>query len=323
MECMVGTDFRAVPCLISRSLGRFGEPSLPLTLLFFCLSLSACRAESPPAKVWDEFSGEKALQHVQKLVDLGPRPPGSETLENARAYIEKQLTDFGWHVDRQTFTDETPRGKVTFVNLIAKMPMRRKAMPMFLLCSHYDTKEFKDFRFLGANDGGSSTGVLLEMARVLGRHPELSGTIELVFFDGEEAFEEFSATDGIYGSRHFAKDLADSGKAGSYRGGILFDMVGDSSLDITLSPNSPPKMAQQIFAAADALKVRNHFTYFNGEITDDHSPLNAAGIPVIDLIDFNYPPWHTAGDTMDKLSPESLQIVGRVALYCLSESALK
>src|SRR6185503_966464 len=114
-----------------------------------------------------------------------------------------------------------------------------------------------------------------------------------------------------------------SGKAGNYRGGILFDMVGDRSLDITLSPNSPPKMAQQIFAAADALKVRNHFTYFDADITDDHSPLNAAGIPVIDLIDFNYPSWHTAGDTMDKLSAESIQIVGRVALYCLSESALK
>ena len=289
----------------------------PLLLL-----TASCHA-GEPAKVWEEFSGEKALQHVQHLVDFGPRPPGSEALEKTRGYIEKQLTDFGWHVTRQTFTDQTPQGKVTFVNLIAQMPMKRKAAPMFLLCSHYDTKIFDQFRFVGANDGGSSTGLLLEMGRVLGQHPELSGSVELVFFDGEEAFENFSQTDGIYGSRHFAQDLVDSGRVANYRGGILFDMVGDSSLDITLSPNSPSKLAQQIFAASDALKTRNHFTYFEADIMDDHTPLNAAGIPVIDLIDFNYPPWHTAEDTMDKLSAGSLEIVGRAALYCLSESALK
>src|SRR5438045_1203501 len=153
------------------------------------------------------------------------------------------------------------------------------------------------------------------MARVLALEPKLAQKIELVFFDGEEAFENFSETDGIYGSRHFAGELAKDKSAKSIRGGILFDMVGDRSLEITLPPNSPSKIAADILASADALKVRDHFTYFDQEVTDDHTPLNAAGIPVIDLIDFHYPRWHTAEDTMDKLSAASLQIVAAAETY--------
>src|SRR5438067_170497 len=113
------------------------------------------------------------------------------------------------------------------------------------------------------------------------------------------------------------------GKVISFRGGILFDMVGDRSLDITFPPNSPIKITRDIFASADALKLRNYFTYLDQDVTDDHSPLNAVGIPVVDVIDFHYPPWHTADDTMDKISAQSLQIVGSVAAYYLSEFAFK
>ncbi len=281
--------------------------------------------------IWTEFSGEKALAHVQKLVDFGPRPPGSEAIEKSRTYIENQLKSFGWRVTRQAFEDETPRGKVRFVNLIARFPAARddiQIVTSFLLCSHYDTKIFETFRFVGANDGGSSTGLLLEMARVLALHPNLAINFELVFFDGEEAYESFSESDGLYGSRYFARQLAldksiNDKSIQQFRGGILFDMVGDRSLDITLPPDSPTKIARDIFASADALKLRNYFTYFDQDITDDHTPLNAIGIPVVDVIDFHYPPWHTAEDTIDKLSPQSLQIVGSVAAYCLSQFALK
>ena len=275
--------------------------------------------------IWEEFSGEKALAHVQQLVDLGPRPPGSEALEKSRGYIEKQLSIFGWKVTRQVFSDETPRGKIQFINLIATFgPRGEKALPpSFLLCSHYDTKLFDTFRFVGANDGGSSTGLLLEFARVLAPHPELARKIEIVFFDGEEAFENFSGTDGIYGSRYFAKQLAASKTAKEFRGGILFDMVGDRSLNVTLPPDSPPQIVSKLFAAADALKVRDHFTYFDREITDDHTPLNAIGIATIDIIDFDFPWWHTSEDTIDKLSAQSLQTVGSVAAYYLSEFGLR
>jgi glutaminyl-peptide cyclotransferase len=163
----------------------------------------------------------------------------------------------------------------------------------------------------------------MEMARVLAKQPRLVERIELVFFDGEEAFENFSNTDGIYGSRHFAHELARNGTTKLFRGGILFDMIGDQNLKVTIPPNSPPHIARDIFASADALKVRDHFTYFDQDVTDDHTPLNAVGIPVIDLIDFRFSYWHTADDTIDKLSAQSLQIVGSVALYYLSEFALK
>lgn len=301
---------------MSSSFGR-------VSLSFGCLILAASCAKAERPNIWTQFSGDKALAHVQRLVDFGPRPSGSEAIEKSRVYIKEQLKASGWNVTEQPFADATPRGQVRFVNLIARFGAATKANDLFLLCSHYDTKIFDTFRFVGANDGGSSTGLLLELARVLGQQPRLAEKIELVFFDGEEAFENFSNTDGIYGSRHFAQELMQDGSAKSFQGGILFDMVGDRSLDITLPPNSPPKITRDIFASADALKLRNSFTYFDQDVTDDHTPLNAVGIPVIDLIDFHYPPWHTAEDTMDKLSPQSLQIVGSVVLYYLSEFAFK
>jgi len=300
----------------------FHRNALQLLLMMAWLAF-ADASLGAEAKIWDEFSGEKALAHVQRLVDLGPHPAGSEAIERARDYIEEQLRHSGWQVTRQAFTDDTPRGKIPFVNLIARFPGAAKALsPSFLFGSHYDTKLFDTIRFVGANDGGSSTGLLLELARVLGQHPSVARNVELVFFDGEEAIENFSETDGLYGSRYFAKQLQ-SQDAKHFRGGILFDMVGDRSLGITFPADSPAAMARDIFAAAEALKLRKYFSYLDRDMIDDHTPLNAIGIPTIDIIDFDYPPWHTADDTMDKISAQSLQIVGSVALNYLVEFGLK
>src|SRR2546423_5138070 len=252
---------------------------------------------SDQRKVWQDFSGDKALAHVQAMVDLGPRPPGTEAIDKTRAYLIKQLESAGWKVERQSFSDDTPRGKVQFVNLIATFGSQ--TAPSFLGCSHYDTKTFDNARFVGANDGGSSTGILIEMARVLAERPALAKNVELAFFDGEEAYVAFTDTDGLYGSRYFAKQLTAGNKAKQFRGGILLDMVGDKSLTITLPPDSPAELARGIFASAEALHGRKNFTYFDRDITDDHTPLNEIGIPVIDLIDFDYPPWHTPDDTID------------------------
>lgn len=280
----------------------------------------SCAAET---KIWEHFSGEKALAHVQRLVDFGPHPAGSQAIEKARDYIEEQLRHSGWQVARQAFTDDTPRGKIHFVNLIARFAAATKAAPpSFLFCSHYDSKLFDTFRFVGANDGGSSTGVLLELARVLGQQANIAAKVELVFFDGEEAYENFSGTDGLYGSRYFARELQREGGK-EFRGGILFDMVGDRSLGITFPADTPSAIARDVFAAADALNLREHFSYLDRDLIDDHVPLNAMGIPTIDIIDFDYPWWHTADDTMDKISAQSLQIVGSVALYYLAEFGLK
>ena len=307
----------------------------PLLLVAFIVIICTEGSRAAETKIWEEFSGEKARAHVQRLVDLGPHPAGSDAIEKARAYIEEQLRHSGWQITRQAFTDDTPRGKIHFVNLIARFPGdANPASPSFLLCSHYDTKLFDTIRFVGANDGGSSTGLLLELARVLGQQPGLARKIELAFFDGEEACENFSETDGLYGSRYFARQLQGEGAkqparsathsaAGGLRGGILFDMVGDSSLGITLPADSPAAVARDVFAAAEALKLRKYFSYLDRNLIDDHVPLNAIGIPTIDIIDFDYPWWHTADDTMDKISAQSLQIVGSVALYYLAEVALK
>ncbi len=302
---------------------RMYQPALVSFLLLFLISLIGAEPSRASQRgVWEEFSGEKDLAHVRQLVNFGPRLPGSDAIEKSRDYIENQLRLAGWQVTRQAFTDDTPRGKVRFVNLIARFPGQRSSAPSFLLCSHYDTKTFDSFRFVGTNDGGSSTGLLLELSRVLGQHPNLAAKIELAFFDGEEAYEHFSEADGLYGSRYFARQLGSSG-AKQFRGGILFDMVGDRSLTITLPPDSPAEMARDVFASAEALKFRNYFTYLGRELIDDHTPLNAIGIPTIDVIDFDFAWWHTADDTMDKVNAESLQIVGSVAAYYLSEFAPK
>lgn len=277
--------------------------------------VSGCGADRRPdnGEPWKEVSGTKALAHVQALVDFGPRPPGSEAIEKSRGYIIAQLEGFGWKVERQAFEGDTPRGKTQFVNLIATFGAH--ASPEFLVCSHYDTKTFDSGVFVGANDGGSSAGLLIELARVFGSRRVLAEKLQLVFFDGEEAYESFTDTDGLYGSRHFAAELTRTGKARRFRGGVLLDMIGDRSLDVTLPPDSPPGFAAGIFESADALKLRKYFTYSTGGILDDHTPLNAAGIPTIDLIDFDYDAWHTLGDTMDKISADSLGIVGAVTAH--------
>jgi Peptidase family M28 len=307
-----------------RLITAFHRNALQIALILFSVLIGhASSLGAAPPKICDEFSGEKAFAHVQRLVDFGPRPAGSKSVEKSREYIENELRRSGWQVTRQAFSDDTPRGKIQFVNLVAQFPDHGKAASRsFLLCSHYDTKIFDTIRFVGANDGGSSTGLLLELARVIGQHPELARKIELVFFDGEEACEQFSETDGLYGSRYFARQLQ-SGGAKQFRGGLLFDMVGDRSLGITLPNDSPADMARDIFAAAEALKLRNYFTYLGRDLIDDHAPLNAIGIPTLDIIDFDFPWWHTADDTMDKISAQSLQTVGSITLYYLSEFALK
>ncbi len=283
----------------------------------------AATAASQGTELWKEFSGARAFAHVEKLVGFGPRPSGTPALEASRVYLEAQLRAAGWSVERQTFTTATPRGPLEFVNLIARPIGAAAGDARAIVCSHYDTKRFDDpgIRFVGANDGGSSTGALLELARVLALDPAFARKFELVFFDGEEGVITIDDKDGLYGSRHYAAELRKSGRAKQFKLGILWDMMGDRDLTITLSPNSPPQLARGIFAAADALGTRAHFGFFRGDIEDDHVPLNAAGIPTIDLIDFEFPPWHTAGDTLDKISAESLEIVGRTTLYHLCQIA--
>jgi hypothetical protein len=271
----------------------------------------------PVPDIWNLYSGDRAFADVKTLVDMGPRPAASAALEQSRQYIIAEVEKAGWKIEKQEFEDDTPLGAIKFVNLIAHFgddPAAEQA----IVCSHYDTKLFDTIRFVGASDGGSSTGALIELARTLAHDPGLARRVELVFFDGEEAFVHFTPDDGLYGSRHYAETLRDSGRFKQFKFAILWDMMGPKNLTITLSPDSPPALTGGILKAADALNLRQAFTFYRDQIYDDHVPLQSiAEMPSIDLIDFNYPPWHTAADTLDKLAPESLKAVGDVTLFYL------
>ena len=285
----------------------------------------ASRSRPVPAELWKEFSGEKAMAHTRAQCALGPRPAGSLELEKARSLVLAELKRNGWTVERQTFMNVTPRGTLEFANLIARYGTS-SATQRYIVCSHYDTKLFDTIRFVGASDGASSTGALMELSRVLALDPALASQVELVFFDGEEAFVQFTpidadVPDGLYGSRYYGRRLRETKRNQQFKAGVLWDMIGKSDLSITLSPDSKPELLQEIFAAADQQQARNHFGFYNRNIFDDHIPLNQSHIPTIDLIDFNYIYWHTADDTVDKLSSESLQIVGAVTVRWLKTRA--
>ncbi|MEP6668151.1 MAG: M28 family peptidase [Chthoniobacter sp.] len=287
----------------------------------------------PPAEIWKEFSGDKAFEEVRRQVEIGPRPSGTPELEKARVLIEESLRRSGWEVERQVFTTETPRGPVEFINVIGRFsatgahPASRKTQRA-LVCSHYDTKRFSTIKFVGASDGASSTGALLELARVLALDPAMAAQVELVFFDGEEAFVQFTAPDdpkpdGLFGSRYYARSLTADGRAAQFKFGILWDMIGDRDLTITLPPDSPPELSRGVLSSAEALGLRQNFGFFARTILDDHEELRRAHIPAIDLIDFDYVYWHTAGDTLEHIAPESLQKVGAVTLHYLRQALAK
>ena len=295
-----------------------------LLVIAVLLPLTGCHSNPPPPPAdafCKQFSGQRAFDQVARLVAFGPRPSGSRELEKSRQYIEAQLHSFGWTVERQTFTDPTPHGPIEFVNLIARPADAASGDAHAIVCTHYDTKWYDTQRFVGADDGGSGTGALIELARVLALDKAFARHFELVFFDGEEAIREFRYQsppyDGLWGSRHYAHALSASGRARQFKLGVLWDMMGKKDLTITLPPDSPSKLAQGIFAASDALGSRSHFGYSRTGILDDHYDLNAVGIPTIDLIDFNFPAWHTPGDTLDKIGADSLEIVGQATLYHL------
>ncbi len=275
------------------------------------------------------------MREVRRQVEFGPRPTGSTAITQAREHIAATLKSHGWEVEKQEFDLEPVQGKgsLHFINIIARFPKKGAAAAArdtqrVILGSHYDTKRMSGIRFVGANDGGSSTGALLEMARVLATVPDLAARIELVFFDGEEAVENFgpaeTGPDGLVGSRHYARSLRESGRAKQFRFAIVWDMIGDANLTITLPRDTPKELYNGIFAAADTLGLRRHFGFSAGDIVDDHTPLRIiARIPAMDIIDFDYPPWHTSGDTLDKLSAASIEAIGRTTLLLLTRELAK
>jgi glutaminyl-peptide cyclotransferase len=290
-----------------------------------------CRRTSDNATIAidpQQFHADRAWHDLEQLVGCGPRPSASTGLACAARHIRTELEKAGWTVTEQRFHASTPAGPREFCNLVARPRGAGHASNApLILASHYDTKDLPGIRFVGANDGGSSVAILLEIARVLqGR----VGDVELAFFDGEECQVEYTADDGLWGSRYFVEDLRAEQAVARVRGLILLDMVGDADLHVTIPSNSSGDLALAIFGAATDLGFRSSFSYRASEILDDHVPFRAQGIPAIDLIDFEYGSapgrndyWHTAADTLDKLSPRSLEIVGKTVLRAVARILAK
>lgn len=281
--------------------------------------------QSTPATT-TSFDGERAFQHVKAQVEFGPRPAGSAALEKTRGYLLETLRGYGLTPRIDEFTPVTPKGRVKMKNLIVEFP--GQSNDVIIIASHYDTKEYKEFRFVGANDGGSSTGALLEIARVMAAEKTPRKlTYQLVFFDGEEAFcsewgQCLGGNDNTYGSRYMVQQLRKTKQLKRIKAMILLDMIGDKDLAIPREENSSQWLVEAIWGAARDLGYRQYFVNESQWLTDDHLPFLQAGIPAIDIIDFDYGSdqgsyWHTAEDTLDKVSARSLKIVGDVVLHSL------
>jgi len=264
------------------------------------------------------FDGARAFKDLEQLVALGPRPPGSPALEQAREYITAQLGTVGAEVQRDRFIASTPVGPIPMVNIVGLLS--GTSSDVVIVAGHYDTARLKGMAFVGANDGGSSAAELLELARVLSKRKHLF-RYWLVFFDGEEALEQWSQTDSLYGSRHLAQALATDGRVAEVRALILVDMVAGRRPHILEESNSTPWLRETVFRKARQLGYASSFDGGQFPVEDDHLPFVQKGVSAVDIIDLA--PFqayhHTAQDTLDKCSPDSLAIVGRVVLATLED----
>lgn len=287
------------------------------------ISTSSTSTRLPPIPT--AFNGERALTHARKQIEFGPRPPGSPELEKTRAYIVNELKTYGFTVTVDEFIAKTPQGEKKMANITGELPGETKTA--LLIGSHYETKFYKDMQFVGANDPAASVGTVLEIGRVLGSlRDKPKVTLKLVFFDGEEAFceswDECSKPDNpdnTYGSRHYVSQLQAKKEVENTAALILLDMIGYKKLELGRDPTSIRWLQDIIWETGREL---GHDKIFvdreEGVGGDDHEPFIRAGIDAVDLIQLNsYPHWHRADDTIDKISAQSMKIVGDTVLASL------
>jgi Zn-dependent M28 family amino/carboxypeptidase len=258
-----------------------------------------------------DFNGEHALEYTRKAVAFGPRPPGSPAIKQLQGYLLAQIKAHGATSSTDDFTATTPKGSVAMRNIIAKFP--GKSGKAIVISGHYDTKLLPGF--VGANDGGSSTGFLLAMMEALQGAPR-QDDVWLIWLDGEEAFGEWSDTDSLYGSRHLAEKWLADGTAAKVKALINIDMIGDKNLGLVYDVNSTAVLRELVWQTGVRLGFQDSFARNPMEMGDDHQPFLRAGIKALDVIDFDYGPgnswWHNDKDTLDKLSANSFRIVGKV-----------
>lgn len=286
------------------------------------LGLVGCRSETPALGTFD---GHRALSEVEALLQFSPRDAGTPNGRMAAEHILKRLEANGVAAEIDTFLDQTPEGQKTMHNVIGRIP--GKTDRWIILGSHFDTMPGIE-NFQGANDSGSSTGILIELARLLVTQKPETGIL-FAFFDGEEGIAGYIPGDGLHGSRHMAAQLVESGSNKKIDAMILLDMVGDADLHITIPANSSRGLVKEVLEAAHAAGHREYVSVSRTSmIIDDHVPFLEIGIPAIDLIDFKYGSepglhdlWHTSNDTLENITAESLEISGRIALQLVKQLA--
>ncbi len=276
------------------------------------------------------FDGQRAFAHVKALVEIGPRPAGSPSGGKAGQYIASELKSYGLKTWFDEFRPRTPHGVIKMRNVMAELP--GESSEIIVIAGHYDTKTFKEFAFVGANDGGSSAGALLEIARAMaadhaGGKVKHRYSYQFAFLDGEEAFcAEWSqclqGMDNTYGSRFMVEKLKAEKQLDRIKALILLDMIGDKDLGIPREENSSSWLVDAIWGTARELGYARQFPNRSHLITDDHINFLKAGVSAVDLIDFDYGDdqnsyWHTKDDTLDKISSQSLKIVGDVVILSL------
>jgi glutaminyl-peptide cyclotransferase len=266
-----------------------------------------------------EFDGAKAMAETEALVKIVPRDAGTLGARSAAEMLEGKLKALGLKAALDTFSEETPNGTMFFNNVLARIPGESKRL--IVLASHFDTKSGISKDFQGANDSGSSSGVLMELARVLSKNAPYETEFMIAFLDGEECCTEYGPRDGLHGSRHLAQQIYERGGAKQVEAVIVLDMIGDKNLKVSIPQNCSRTLVKKLFDAAHEVGVRSQFSIGPGNMIDDHVPFAIAGMPVIDVIDFDYGSapgkndyWHTTNDTLDKLSVKSLQTIGDTVL---------
>ena len=265
------------------------------------------------------FDGERAMQYTKEIVKFGPRPLGSANHKKVEDYITSHVK--GDQVEHDVFTAETNVGKFPVHNIIAKFPGQKDGI--IVLASHYDTNyPLRDTPYVGANDGASSSALLLEIANQLRGKPNDGYSVWLVWDDAEEAMKPDTEvdfmSDALYGITHIAEKWQADGTLKRVKAFLLADMIGDADLNVDRDSNSTPWLEDTVYEAATRLGYQSHFFARNAGMEDDHLPFMKRGVACADLIDFSYGYnnvfWHSPQDKPDKLSPKSLQIVGSVML---------
>jgi hypothetical protein len=275
--------------------------------------------DTPAPEKTGGFDGKRAFADVAKQVDFGPHPAGSQAIAQVQDYILSELSSAGCTTDVDAFTAQTPAGEVAMKNILAKVPGERPGI--ILLATHYDTKRLENF--VGADDGGSSTAVMLEVARNLcGQHGRYQ--VWIAFLDGEEAVNpEWKDPDNRYGSRQMAAKLNMSGDLKNVRAFILADIVGSRELRIKRDANSDKALTDMLWSTANRLGYSGVFVNMPTAIDDDHQSFSTRGVKTVDIIDLEIPYWHTPQDTLDKISSKSLAVVGHVILGSVKQLQLQ